>query len=435
MVELTRIRETTASQHDVASYDVALYDVERIRADFPVLSRTVHERKGKPGRPLVYLDSGASAQKPRQVIETMTRFLEEDYSNIHRGVHFLSQRATDQYDAVRGKVARFLNAPSENTIVFTRNATEAINLVASSYGRTFLNQGDEVILSIMEHHANIVPWQLLQAEKGIVIKVVPVDEDGVLDMDAYADLLSDRTKFVSITHCSNVLGTVTPAKEIARLAHERGVPVLFDGSQAAVHGYVDVQDIDADFYVFTAHKLYGPTGAGVLYGKYELLEKMPPYQGGGDMIEMVSFSGTTFKAPPMRFEAGTPPIAEVIGLGAAIDYVEALGRDAIAAHEHDLLQYATQQLTQIEGMRILGTAPGKAPIISFTLDGVHPHDIGTIVDQYGVAIRVGRHCAEPLGDRFGVSASARASFGLYNTRAEVDALVSSIIAVKEFFGA
>ena len=411
------------------------YDVERVRADFPILSRTVHDRKGKPGKPLVYLDSAASAQKPRQVIDAMTRFLEEDYSNIHRGVHFLSQTATDQFEEARRKVARFLNAPSERNIVFTRSATEAVNLVAHSYGRTFLSEGDEIIVSVMEHHANIVPWQLLQMDKGIRIKVVPVDEHGVLDLNAYEDLLSDRTKLVAMTHCSNVLGTVTPAKIIARMAHERGVPVLFDGSQAAVHGVVDVQDIDADFYIMTGHKLYGPTGTGVLYGKYDLLKKMPPYQGGGDMIESVSFEGTTFKAPPARFEAGTPAITEVIGLGVALDYMERLGREAIAAHEHDLLQYATQQLSRIDGLRIYGTAPGKGPIISFTLEGVHPHDLGTIVDQYGVAVRVGRHCAEPLMDRFGVGATARASFALYNTRAEADALVESVIAVKEFFGA
>lgn len=411
------------------------FDVLRVREDFPILARSVHARKGKPGKPLVYLDSGASAQKPRQVIQAMTRFLEEDYSNIHRGVHFLSQTATDQFEAVRAKVARFINAPSERCVVFTRSSTEAINLVAASYGRTFLTEGDEVILSIMEHHANIVPWQLLQAEKKIVIKVVPCDDYGVLDLDAYKDLLSDRTKLVAITHCSNVLGTVTPAKTIAALAHERGVPVLFDGSQAVVHSPVDVQEIDADFYVFTAHKLYGPTGLGVLYGKYDILKRMPPYQGGGDMIESVSFAGTTFKAPPARFEAGTPPITEVIGLGAAIDYIESLGRDAIAAHEHDLLQYATQQLSQVAGLRIIGTAPGKGPIISFALDGVHPHDVGTIVDQYGVAVRVGRHCAEPLAERFEVGPTVRASFGLYNTRAEADALVESLLAVKEFFGA
>ncbi|MBK4717895.1 cysteine desulfurase [Azospirillum sp. YIM DDC1] len=414
---------------------LAGYDVERVRADFPILSRTVHERKGKPGKPLVYLDSAASAQKPRQVIDAMTRFLEEDYSNIHRGVHFLSQTATDQFEEARRKVARFLNAPSERNIVFTRSATEAVNLVAHSYGRTFLSEGDEIIVSVMEHHANIVPWQLLQMDKGIRIRVVPVDEHGVLDLNAYEDLLSDRTKLVAMTHCSNVLGTVTPARIIARMAHERGVPVLFDGSQAAVHGVVDVQDIDADFYIMTGHKLYGPTGTGVLYGKYDLLKKMPPYQGGGDMIESVSFEGTTFKAPPARFEAGTPAITEVIGLGVALDYMEKLGREAIAAHEHDLLQYATQQLSQIDGLRVYGTAPGKGPIISFTLEGVHPHDLGTIVDQYGVAVRVGRHCAEPLMERFGVGATARASFALYNTRAEADALVESVIAVKEFFGA
>lgn len=413
----------------------ALYDVERVRADFPILARSVHATKGKPGKPLVYLDSAASAQKPRAVIDAMARFMEEEYSNVHRGVHFLSQRATDAFEAARAKVARFLNAGTDQSIVFTRNATEAVNLVAGSYGRAFLERGDEVIVSVMEHHANIVPWQLLQAERGIVLKVVPVDEAGVLDMDAYASLLSERTKLVAITHCSNVLGSVTPAAEIVRLAHVRGVPVLLDGSQAVVHGTVDVRALDVDFYVFTGHKLYGPTGIGVLYGKPEVLKTMPPYQGGGEMILTVSFAGTTFKEPPMRFEAGTPPIVEAVGLGAAIDYVEELGRDAIAAHEADLLRYATARMTAVEGVRILGTAPGKAPIVSFVVDGVHPHDLGSIVDHYGVAVRVGRHCAEPLMDRFGVGASARASFGLYNTRAEADALVESVIGVKEFFGA
>ncbi|HYG87704.1 MAG TPA: cysteine desulfurase [Azospirillum sp.] len=413
----------------------APFDVERLRADFPILARTVHDRKGKPGKPLVYLDSGASAQKPRQVIETMTQFLEEDYSNIHRGVHFLSQRATDRFEAARGKVAAFLNAPSPDNIVFTRSATEAINLVAASYARTFLEPGDEIIVSVMEHHANIVPWQLAQMAKGLVLKVVPMDDDGVLDLDAYAKLIGPRTRLVAITHCSNVLGTLNPAKEIVRIAHERGVPVLLDGSQAVVHSPVDVRDIGADFYVFTGHKLYGPTGIGVLYAKMDLLKKMPPYQGGGDMIQSVSFAGTTFKEPPMRFEAGTPPIAEAIGLGAAIDYVESIGREAIAAHEHDLLTYATRRLSDIEGLRIIGNAPGKAAIISFTVDGVHPHDLGTVVDQYGVAVRVGQHCAEPLMDRMGVGSTARASFALYNTRAEADALVDAVQAVKEFFGA
>ena len=413
--------------------DAPAYDVERVRADFPILSRTVHDRKGKPGKPLVYLDSGASAQKPRAVIDAMTTFMEQDYANIHRGVHILSQRATDAFENVRTKVARFLNAPSRDGIVFTRNATESINLVAASYGQR-LGPGDEIVLSVMEHHANIVPWQLLQMQRGVEIKVVPVDADGVLDLDAYRRLLGPKVKLVALTHCSNVLGTVNPVKEIARLAHEHGIPVLFDGSQAVVHGPVDVADIDADFYVFTAHKLYGPTGLGVLWGKPEILKTMPPYQGGGDMIQSVSFKGTTFKEAPARFEPGTPPIVEAIGLGAAIDYVEKLGRAAIAAHEHDLLSYATQKLAAIDGLRIIGTAPGKAGIISFVIDGIHPHDIGTVVDQYGVALRVGQHCAEPLMEHFGVGSTARATFGLYNTRAEVDVLAESVLAVKEFFG-
>ena len=413
--------------------DAPAYDVERVRADFPILSRTVHDRKGKPGKPLVYLDSGASAQKPRAVIDAMTTFMEQDYANIHRGVHILSQRATDAFENVRTKVARFLNAPSRDGIVFTRNATESINLVAASYGQR-LGPGDEIVLSVMEHHANIVPWQLLQMQRGVEIKVVPVDADGVLDLDAYRRLLGPKVKLVALTHCSNVLGTVNPVKEIARLAHEHGIPVLFDGSQAVVHGPVDVADIDADFYVFTGHKLYGPTGLGVLWGKPEILKTMPPYQGGGDMIQSVSFKGTTFKEAPARFEPGTPPIVEAIGLGAAIDYVEKLGRAAIAAHEHDLLSYATQKLAAIDGLRIIGTAPGKAGIISFVIDGIHPHDIGTVVDQYGVALRVGQHCAEPLMEHFGVGSTARATFGLYNTRAEVDVLAESVLAVKEFFG-
>lgn len=411
-----------------------LFDVRKLREDFPILTRTVHERKNRPGKPLVFLDSAASAQKPRQVLDAMHRLMTEEYANVHRGVHFLSQRATDAFEAARRKVAKFLGAPNEQTVVFTRNATEAINLVAASYGRKFLNEGDEILVTEMEHHANIVPWQLLGMEKGVVVRPIPICDDGSLDMDAYAALLTDKVKFVAVTHCSNVLGTVTPVKEIARLAHEKGVPVLADGSQAVVHGPVDVQDLDVDFYVFTGHKLYGPTGIGVLYGKYDMLKRMPPYQGGGEMIQSVSFAGTSFKAPPMRFEAGTPPIVEAVGLGAAIDYVEALGRDAIAAHEHDLLTYATQKLATVDGLRLYGTAPGKGPILSFTLEGVHPHDVGTIVDQYGVAVRVGRHCAEPLMDRFGVSATVRASFALYNTREEADALADSLRAAKEFFG-
>ncbi|MFV3127515.1 aminotransferase class V-fold PLP-dependent enzyme [Niveispirillum sp. KHB5.9] len=412
----------------------APYDVTRIRQDFPILTRLVHEKKGRPGKPLVYLDNGASAQKPRQVIDAMSHLLENDYANVHRGVHFLSQRSTDLYEAVRGKVAKFLNAPSHENIVFTRNATEAFNLLAHSWGGKFLKAGDAVIISWMEHHANIVPWQLLRDRIGIEIKVVPVLDDGSLDMDAYEAMLTPEVKLVSITHASNVLGTVNPAARISRLAHAKGITVIFDGSQAAVHQPVDVQAIDADFYVFTGHKLYGPTGIGVLYGRKELLDAMPPWQGGGDMISTVSFEKTTYREAPYRFEAGTPAIVEGIGLGAAIDYVTALGMDAIQAHEQRLLAYATHKLSEIEGLRIIGNAPDKAAIISFTMDGIHPHDIGTLLDRGGVAVRVGRHCAEPLMDRFGVGATARASFGLYNTEGEVDALVEAVQACKAFFG-
>jgi cysteine desulfurase / selenocysteine lyase len=413
-----------------------VFDVERVRADFPILSRLVHAGKdGRNGKPLIYLDNGASAQKPRAVIDRMTRFLEEDYSNVHRGVHYLSQTASDAYDGARTTVAKFLNAPSDNTIVFTRNSTESINLVAATWGRKFLEKGDEIVVSALEHHANIVPWQMLATEKGLKLKVVPIDERGVLDMSAYADLLGGRTKLVAITHCSNVTGTVTPAAEIVRLAHERGIPVLLDGSQAVVHGPVDVQALDVDFYVFTGHKLYGPTGIGVLYGKYDLLKSMPPYQGGGDMIEAVSFEGTTFRAPPARFEAGTPAIVEAVGLAAAIDYLGTLDLDGAMRHEQALLERATAKLLGMGGVRIQGLAPGKAPIISFTVEGVHPHDLGTVIDQYGVAIRVGRHCAEPLMKCLGVASTARASFALYNTTGEIDALVEAVKGVKEFFGA
>jgi len=411
----------------------AAYDVEAIRQDFPILATRVHDRPGKPGKPLIYLDNAASAQKPKAVIEAIRYCLEVEYANVHRGVHYLSQKTTDAYEAVRDKIASFLNAASRDEIVITRNSTEAINLVAATWGRKFLEAGDEVIVSVIEHHANIVPWQLLQAEKGIVLKVVPCDQHGTLDLDAYRDLFGPRTKLVALTHGSNVLGTITPAQEIARIAHDHGVPVLFDGSQTVVHQKVDVQDLDADFYVFTGHKLYGPTGIGVLYGKAEILKTMPPYQGGGDMIASVSFNGTTFREPPQRFEAGTPPIIEGIGLAAAIDYVQGIGLEAIAAHEHALLERATAGLSAIEGLRLIGTSPGKSAIISFVLEGVHPHDVGTLVDQAGIAIRVGRHCAEPLIERFGVSATARASFGLYNTAAEADALVQAVAQVKEFF--
>ena len=404
------------------------FDVERIRADFPILTKQIY------GRPLVYLDNGASAQKPRAVIDTMREVMENDYANIHRGVHYLSQHLTDRYEAARATIARFMNAASPDEIVLTRNATESINLVAASWGRKFLSAGDEIVISEMEHHANIVPWQLLRDEKGVVIKVVPVDDAGNFLLDAYERLLGPKTRLVAIAHTSNVLGTVTPAKEIIRLAHARGVPVLLDGAQAIVHGGVDVRDLDVDFYAFTGHKLYGPTAIGVLYGKAALLAKMPPYQGGGDMIANVTFEKTTYREPPARFEAGTPPIVETIGLAAAIDYVNAVGVDRIAAHEHDLLAYATAKLGEIPGLRIIGTAEGKGPILSFVMEGVHAHDIGTIIDRAGVAIRAGHHCAQPLMERFGVPATARASFAMYNTRAEVDVLAEALGTVQEIFG-
>ena len=409
------------------SNSVQAFDVERVRADFPVLSQQVY------GKPLTYLDSGASAQKPQAVIDAMDEVLTTCYANVHRGAYQFSQQLTERYEGVRSKVARLLNAASDQEIVFTRNATEAINLVAHSFGSR-LAAGDEVIISEMEHHANIVPWQLLRERVGINLKVVPIADDGSFRLDAYADMLGPRTKLVAMIHTSNVLGTVTPMKEIVRLAHDAGAPVLVDGSQAVVHGKVDVRDLDADFYVFTGHKLYGPTAIGVLYGKAEILREMPPFLGGGDMIRSVSFAETTFADPPHRFEAGTPPIVEAIGLGAAIDYVTAIGQEAIAAHEAGLLAYGTERLQRIEGLTIHGTARDKASIISFSLDGIHPHDIGTIVDREGVAIRVGHHCAQPLMRRLGVPATARASMGLYNTPAEIDVLAAALEKVKELFG-
>ena len=402
------------------------YDVARVRRDFPILAREVY------GKPLVYLDNGASAQKPRQVIECMVEVMERDYANIHRGVHYLSQRSTLRHDEARATVARFVHA-SPREIVFTRNATEAINLVAASYGQAFMAKGDEIVVSEMEHHANIVPWQLLSDRIGVRLRVVPIDRAGALDLDAYRDLLGPKTKLVALTHCSNVLGTVNPAAEIVRLAHAKGIPVLLDGAQAAVHGRVDVKALDVDFYAFTGHKLYGPSGIGVLYAKAEHLKKMPPYQGGGDMIRNVSFAGTSYADPPERFEAGTPAIVEAIGLGAALDYITALGQDAIAAHEQALLRHATTELSAIPGLTIHGTAPEKAAIVSFSLEGAHAHDIGTIVDRAGVALRTGHHCAQPLHERLGIAATARASFGLYNTFEEVDALVAAVRSVRELF--
>ena len=404
------------------------FDAERARADFPILSRTVH------GKPLVFLDSGASAQKPQAVIDAISQCYEAEYANIHRGVYELSAKSTEAYEGARARVQRFVNARSAGEIVFTKGATEAINLVATSWGGTFLGEGDEVVLSVLEHHANIVPWQLLRERVGIVLKVVPTDEQGAFPLDAYEALVGPRTKLVALTHVSNALGTVVPVAEVVRIAHASGAKVLIDGAQGIVHQPVDVQALDVDFYCFSGHKLYGPSGIGVLYGKEALLAAMPPYQGGGDMIERVTFERTTFAPPPARFEAGTPPIAAATGLHAAIDYVASFDQAAVSAHEHDLLAYAIERLGALNSIRLYGTAPGKAAIISFTIDDVHPHDIGTILDQAGVAVRVGHHCAQPLMDHFGIAGTVRASFGLYNTRADVDRLIDGLDEVREIFG-
>ncbi|WP_193370505.1 aminotransferase class V-fold PLP-dependent enzyme [Pelagibius marinus] len=422
MASVETMRTPTAGDNSVQAFDV-----ERVRADFPVLQQSVH------GKPLTYLDSGASAQKPKAVLEAMDEVYRTCYANVHRGAYYFSQHLTDRYESVRTKVAGLLNAASDQEIVFTRNVTEAINLVAHSFGNS-LSAGDEVIISEMEHHANIVPWQLLRDRVGINLKVVPIADDGSFRLDAYESMLGPRTRLVAITHTSNVLGTVTPMKEIIRLAHKAGALVLVDGAQAVVHSKVDVRDLDADFYAFTGHKLYGPTAIGALYAKAELLKEMPPFLGGGDMIRSVSFAETTYADPPHRFEAGTPPIVEAIGLGAAIDYVNGIGMEAISAHEAGLLAYATERLSAVEGLTIYGRAKEKAAIVSFTLDGIHPHDIGTIVDREGVAIRVGHHCAQPLMERFCVPATARASMGLYNTTDDIDVLVRALEKVKELFG-
>lgn len=404
------------------------FDVERIRQDFPILSQQVY------GKPLVFLDSGASAQKPQVVIDAMSRAFATQYANVHRGIYQLSQLATDAYEAAREKVRAFINAGDLREVVFTRNATEAVNLVANSYGFGLLKPGDEVLISHMEHHANIVPWQLLRDRHGIVLKVAPVLDDGSLDMAGFKALLGPRTKLVAIAHVSNVLGTVNPVAEIIRLAHAAGAHALIDGSQAVQHMPVDVQALDADFYVFTGHKLYGPTGIGVLYGKAALLEAMPPWQGGGDMILSVTFEKNEWADLPHKFEAGTPAFIEAVGLGAAIDYVQSVGIEQIAAHEHDLLLYATAKLKEINSLRIIGEAPEKGAVISFVLEGIHAHDVGTILDREGIAVRVGQHCAHPLMERFGVNATVRASFGMYNTRAEVDALCAGLKRVMEIFG-
>lgn len=403
------------------------YEVDRIRADFPILSRTVY------GKPLVYLDNGATTQKPRAVVEAIT---EEYYSvnaNVHRGVHFLSQRATELHEASRETVRRFINARSTNEIVFTRGTTESINLLAYSYGEACLKAGDEVLLSTMEHHSNIVPWQLLQARKGIVLKVIPMNDRGELLLDAYRELFTERTRMVCVAHVSNVLGTVNPVKEMIRTAHSHGVPVLVDGAQSIPHMPVDVQDLDADFYVFSGHKVYGPTGVGVLYGKEDWLDRLPPYQGGGEMIQHVSFERTTFNELPFKFEAGTPDYIGTTALARALDYVTALGMDRIAAHEHDLTTYAMERLRQVPGMRIFGEAAEKGSVISFLVGDIHHFDMGTLLDRLGIAVRTGHHCAQPLMQRLGIEGTVRASFGLYNTRQEVDALVDGVVRVSRMF--
>ena len=404
-----------------------MYDIQKIRADFPILSREVY------GKPLVYLDNGATTQKPRCVVDAITDEYYSVNANVHRGVHFLSQQATELHEASRETVRKFINAGSINEIVFTRGTTESINLLASSFGEAFLHPGDEVIVSVMEHHSNIVPWQLLAERKCINLKVIPMNDRGELLMDEYEKLFTDRTKIVSVVHVSNVLGTVNPIKEMIEIAHKHDVPFLVDAAQSIPHMAVDVQDLDADFLVFSGHKVYGPTGVGVLYGKEEWLNKLPPYQGGGEMIQHVSFEHTTFNELPFKFEAGTPDYIGTTGLAKALDYVSAIGLDKIAAYEHELTEYATQRLKTIPGMRIFGEAAGKGSVISFLVGDIHHFDMGTLLDRLGIAVRTGHHCAQPLMQRLGIEGTVRASFGLYNTREEVDVLVAGIERVSKMF--
>ncbi|WP_028137123.1 cysteine desulfurase [Bradyrhizobium japonicum] len=403
------------------------YDVGRVRRDFPILSMQVH------GRPLVYLDNAASAQKPQAVLDRLTQAYTGEYANVHRGLHYLANAATEAYEGARDKVAKFLNAERREEIIFTRGATEAINLVAQTFGRERISAGDEIVLSIMEHHANIVPWHFLRERQGAVIRWAPVDDEGNFLIDEFEKLLNAKTRLVAITQMSNVLGSVVPVKEVVRLAHARGIPVLVDGSQAAVHMDVDVRDIGCDFYVVTGHKLYGPTGIGALYGKYEHLAAMPPFNGGGEMIREVSCDVVTYGEPPHRFEAGTPPIVQAIGLGAAIDYVESIGKERIRRHESGLLAYAQERLRGINSLRIIGTAADKGALVSFEMKNGHAHDFATVIDRAGIAVRAGTHCAMPLLDRFGVTATCRASFALYNTMEEVDALAEALVRAQELF--
>lgn len=416
-----------AIQTVLKSRSASAFDVERIRADFPILKLEIN------GKPLVYLDNAASSQMPQQVIDRLVRYQTTQHSNIHRAVHTLSEIATNEFEVARRKLQRFIHAREEREVIFTSGTTDSINLVMHGYGRKFIGAGDEIILTTLEHHANIVPWQMLAEEKGAKIRVVPVNDAGELLIGEYEKLFNDRTKFVSLTHVSNALGTINPIKQMIAFAHARGVPVLIDGAQAAPHLKVDVQDLDCDFYAFSGHKLCGPTGIGILYGKAALLERMQPFKGGGDMILSVTFEKTTYNTIPHKFEAGTPPIAAAIGLGAAVDYLSEIGMDAIAAHELALLDYATEQMSQMPGVRIIGTAAHKAAVISFELEGVHPHDVGTLLNQEGIAVRTGHHCAQPVMQRFHVPATSRASFAFYNTMAEVDALIAGIRTVQKVF--
>ena len=403
------------------------YDLEKVRADFPILSRKVH------GKPLVYLDNAASAQKPRAVLDRIIRAYTEEYANVHRGLHFLANAATEAYEDARETVRRFINAPSTEEIIFTRSSTEAINLVAQSFGGMRVKEGDEIVLSIMEHHSNVVPWHFHRERRGAKIRWAPIHEDGSFDIEAFEKLLTERTKMVAIVHMSNVTGTVVPIKEVCRIAHERGIPVLVDGSQSAVHLPIDVRELGCDFFVFTGHKTYGPTGIGVLWGKREHLDAMPPFLGGGEMIENVTEDWVTYGVPPYKFEAGTPPIVQAIGLGAALKYMEGLGREAIRAHEAEIGRYAQEQLSALNYLRIFGSAPGKGAIVAFEMNGAHAHDVSTIIDREGIAVRAGTHCAQPLLARYGVTSTCRASFGLYNTKSDVDVLVKALAKAHSFF--
>lgn len=417
-----------AIHQNLISNDMIAFPVEKIRADFPILAEKIR------GKDLVYLDNAASCQKPNAVIDTISHVYRHDYANIHRGVHTLSVRATDKFESAREKVQRFINAASSKEIIFVRGATEAINLIAQTYGKANIKAGDEILITAMEHHSNIVPWQMLCEQTGAVLKVAPMNVAGELIVDEFEALLSTKTKLVAIAHMSNALGTINPVKKMIVAAHAKNIPVMLDGAQAAPHMPVDVQELDCDFYVFSGHKLYGPSGIGVMYGKQALLEAMPPYQGGGDMIKTVSFECSTYAGLPHKFEAGTPSIADVIGLGAAIDYLNEIGMANIAAYEAELLAYATQQAKQIKGLRIIGEAEDKGAILSFTLDHIHPHDIGTMLDSLGIAIRAGHHCAMPVMDFYGVPATARASFAMYNTKEEIDVLMKGIESLIEVFG-